>query len=641
MNDFRLVVNKKHNLQLENYDQLYQWSIDNVAGFWGAVWEFTNIIHSVPYTMVVDESKKPNEVPEWFSGARLNLAENMLWCNDDRKAIIATTEHAGGHKEITYRDLHEQVRICAAALRASGVVTGDRVVGYISNCIEAVIIYLAVQSIGAIWSSTSPDFGVQGVLERFVQINPKIIFSVNAVHYNGKVHDHISKLKAVVQGLPDLEKVVVINFVPSHKTHYDGLQHIDYHDFLKMGANSDGTYPPLVFEQLPFNHPSAIMFSSGTTGQPKCIVHCAGGPLLQHKKEHIVQGNLGRNDIVFQFTTTGWMMWAWLLSCLSVGSTIVLFDGSPFKPDPLFLWRLVDEVGITAFGTSAKYIASLEEGGIKPGKECKLTTLKYIYSTGSPLKPESFDYVYRDIKSDVLLGSITGGTDIVSLFACHNTTLPVYRGEIQCRGLGMAVECWNESGKPLMGYKGDLVCSRAFPCQPVFFWNDKDGSKYRKAYFDQFPGVWYHGDFLSINPKTGGVLMLGRSDGTLNPNGVRIGTAELYNLVEKYDEVADCLVVGQKYKDDERVILFLKMKENHEFTHKLVEKLKHEIRHQLSPRHVPSFILPITEIPYTINGKKVEVAVKKIISGENVVPSGAIANPACLDLFKNIPELMA
>lgn len=632
MHLFMSYINQKYSLNLVTYEELRQWSINNISKFWGDVWDYTEIHYSVNYEQVVDETIPLNELPEWFKGARLNYAENLLWCNDDSVAIYSLGE---GHDVtcMTHRQLREEVRKCSLALKSLGVQKGDRVVGYISNCAEAVVAYLATSAIGAIWSSTSPDFGATGVLERFAQIQPKVLFSVNAVHYNGKVHDHMEKMKHVADGLDGLVKVVILNFVPEHKVDISKISNsVDYHEFLSKTSKSE----PLVFEQLPFNHPLVILFSSGTTGKPKCIVHSAGGPLIQHKKEHIIHGDVSKQDIVFQYTTAGWMMWNWLISVLSTGAAIVLYDGSPFKPDPIRIWKLIDEIGITIYGTSAKYIAALEEGGIKPKDHAKLTTLRCILSTGSPLKPESFDYVYRDISSTCLLGSITGGTDIVSLFAGHNTALPVYRGEIQCRGLGMAVECWSDDGKSLMGEKGDLVCTKAFPCMPVFFWNDKDHTLYQKSYFSQFKGVWYHGDFLAINPQTQGIIMLGRSDGTLNPNGVRIGTAEIYNLIEKLEPISDSLVVGQKYKDDERVVLFLKMAQGHEFSTALCDDIKKLIRSELSPRHVPSVILPIKDIPHTINGKKVEIAVKKIISGEDVVPNGAIANPECLSYYKNI-----
>ncbi|KAI1308708.1 hypothetical protein EDD11_004249 [Mortierella claussenii] len=667
MDKFRVYINQKHSLALETYDDLWQWSVDEIELFWTAVWEYTNIIASTPHSgPVVDGSLPMDAFPAWFSSARLNFAENALWCKDPLKtAIIATGELQETPTRISYADLYTRVRQCAKAMRKAGVVKGDRVAGYIANCPEAIIAMLAASSIGAIWSSTSPDFGTIGVLDRFSQIKPKLLFSVNAVVYNGRPHDHIQKLRQVLEGLEMVEKVILIPFVPSVPCEASAVDKgITWSEFL---ATSGETIKPILtasqlseasaattatpskqnqelieFEPLPFNHPLYILFSSGTTGKPKCIVHSAGGMLLQHKKEHILHGNLSSSDILFQYTTTGWMMWNWLVSGLTLGATIVLFDGSPFKPGPAALWELVEQEKVTAFGTSAKYIQAIQDVHYLPREHHDLSALHSIYSTGSPLKPESFDFVYENIKSDLLLGSITGGTDICSLFASHNAALPVYRGEIQCRSLGMKIEAWTAPKTPVLGATGDLVCSRLFPCMPVYFWDDlPEHKKYKAAYFDHYAGVWYHGDFVWINPNTGGIVMLGRSDGTLNPNGVRFGSAEIYNIVDTYPEVEDSLCVGQTLKDgtDERVVLFLKVAGEEELDAGLVSRIKTHIRNQLSPRHVPAFVLKTKDIPYTINGKKVEIAVKKIISGQTVVPSGTLVNPESLDLYYNIPEL--
>ncbi|KAG0076280.1 hypothetical protein BGZ93_003651 [Podila epicladia] len=657
MEKFRVHVNHKHNLTLANYNDLWQWSVDQIEQFWTDVWEYTNVIASVPCTGPVVDANVPMDVfPTWFESARLNFAENALWCKDPSKtAIIATGELQAEPTRISYAELYARVRQCAKAMRAHGVVKGDRVAGYIANCPEAIIAMLAASSIGAIWSSTSPDFGTIGVLDRFSQIKPKLLFSVNAVVYNGRPHDHIQKLRQVLEGLDMVEKVILIPFVPSQACEASSVDNgTTWADFLATsGERSTSATTPatqdqelIEFEPLPFNHPLYILFSSGTTGKPKCIVHSAGGMLLQHKKEHILHGNLNSSDILFQYTTTGWMMWNWLVSGLTLGATIVLFDGSPFKPGPAALWDLVQKEKVTAFGTSAKYIQAIQDASYYPNQHHKLEALHSVYSTGSPLKPESFDFVYEHIKKDLLLGSITGGTDICSLFASHNAALPVYRGEIQCRSLGMKIEAWTAPQTPVYGQSGDLVCSRLFPCMPVYFWDDAGHKKYKSAYFDNYAGVWYHGDFVWINPNTGGIVMLGRSDGTLNPNGVRFGSAEIYNIVDTYPEVADSLCVGQTLKDgtDERVVLFLKVDDNEGeetvgLDAGLVGRIKTHIRNQLSPRHVPAFVLRTKDIPYTINGKKVEIAVKKIISGQTVVPSGTLVNPESLELYYNIPEL--
>jgi acetoacetyl-CoA synthetase len=454
--------------------------------------------------------------------------------------------------------------------------------------------------------------------------------------YNGKVHDHLGKLREVAKGLGDsVEQIVILPLIKDHSMDLSGIERASsIQEFLASGDPSR----ELSFEQLPFKHPLYILFSSGTTGKPKCIVHSAGGTLIQHKKEHIIHGNLGPQDVFFQYTTTGWMMWNWLVSGLSFGCTIVLYDGSPFKPQSDVLWELAARVKATVFGTSAKYIQSLQELKVPVSKH-DISKLHSIYSTGSPLKPESFDYVYKSIKKDVLLGSITGGTDIISLFAGHNSNLPVYRGELQCACLGMKIEAWNDQGKPVFGISGDLVCSKVFPCMPIYFWNDPGQEKYRKSYFEHFPHVWSHGDFVFFNPNTGGVIMLGRSDGTLNPAGVRFGSAELYNIIENFPEVADSLVVGQKQGEDERVCMFLQMPDGKQLSKELIDAIKLKIRTQLSPRHVPAIIVQVPDIPHTINGKKVEVAVKRIISGETVIPSGTLRNPESLEIFYNIPEL--
>lgn len=641
MDRFRAAVGAACGLALENYDDLYHWSVESYSDFWAEFWKFSGIVFSCMYDEVVDTSKGIADVPEWFKGSRLNYAENLLQHKEnDRVALYVAREGKEEIAKVTFEELRQQVALFAAAMRKMGVRRGDRVVGYLPNSAHAVEAMLAAASIGAIWSSTSPDFGVNGVLDRFSQIQPKLIFSVEAVVYNGKEHSHMDKLQRVVKGLPDLKKVVLIPYISSReKIDISKIPNsVFLEDFLATGQGDQA--PQLEFEQLPFSHPLFIMFSSGTTGAPKCMVHSAGGTLIQHLKEHILHGNVTSSDIILYYTTVGWMMWNWVVSALATGAAVVLYDGSPLVPTPNVLWDLVDRIGITILGTGAKWLSVLEEKDMRPVETHSLQTLHTILSTGSPLKAQSYDYVYRCIKSSVLLGSISGGTDIVSCFMGQNPSIPVYKGEIQARNLGMAVEAWNEQGKAVWGESGELVCTKPLPCQPTHFWNDENGSKYRKAYFSKFPGVWAHGDYCRINPKTGGIVMLGRSDGTLNPNGVRFGSSEIYNIVEAFEEVLDSLCVPQYNKNgEERVILFLKMASGHTFQPDLVKRIREAIRLGLSARHVPSLILETQGIPYTLNGKKVEVAVKQIIAGKTVEHRGAFSNPETLDLYRDIPQL--
>lgn len=623
---FRLSVNQKYGLDLDSYNDLYNWSIDNAQDFWSEVWGFGEIISSTPPEEVVDDlAKMPGA--KWFRGSRLNYAENLLRFRDDHIAIHFRGEDQV-KRSLTYAQLYEQVAQTAAAMLDAGVARGDRVAGFIPNLPETIIAMLAASSIGAIWSSSSPDFGIKGVLDRFSQIEPKLIIAADGYFYGGKRFDSQEKLRSILQELHSVEKVVLVNY--TQKPDLTQIpQGVLWDDFIDNGVTD------LDFAQLPFDHPLYIMYSSGTTGLPKSIVHSAGGTLIQHLKELKLHCDLRREDTIFYFTTCGWMMWNWLTSSLAIGATLVLYDGNPFHPNPLALWEMADELNISVFGTSAKYLDAQEAAGANPGRDLKLSALRAVLSTGSPLGEESFDYVYRDIKNDVLLASISGGTDIVSCFVLGNPTLPVYRGELQCRGLGMKVEAFDEHGIGVYNKNGELVCTQAFPSMPVFFWNDPKGEKYHTAYFTEYSGVWRHGDFIEINDH-GGVVIYGRSDATLNPGGVRIGTAEIYTVVENLAEIADSLVVGQKWQDDERVILFVKLPAGEILESDLIKKLKTVIRKNCSPRHVPAVILQVKDIPYTINGKKVEVAVKKILQGKKVKNQSALANPESLELYKNL-----
>ena len=627
---FRDQINSTFQLRLSTYPELYEWSVRNIPEFWEQVWHFTDIIHSQSYNSIVDD---PSRMPgaTWFKGARLNFAENLLRSRDNRPAI-----HFQGEgqtlRTLTHQELFYEVEKLAHSLRDSGIQKGDRVAGFMPNMPETVIAMLATASIGAVWSSSSPDFGIKGVLDRFSQIEPRIIFASNGYYYNGKEFDSLGKLWDILTELPSVEQVIV---TPYLSRDIDLSKHNNatiYSDFISDDPE------PITFEQLPFDHPLYIMYSSGTTGLPKSIVHGSGGTLIQHLKELRLHTNLNQGDTIFYFTTCGWMMWNWLVSSLAVGATIVLYDGSPLYPDSGAMWKMAQDLGINVFGTSAKFIDTCNAASLMPNQDYDLSQLRAILSTGSPLVEENFDYVYHAIKNDVLLSSISGGTDLISCFALGNPTLPVVRGELQCRGLGMDVRSYDQHGRSVTNKKGELVCTKAFPSMPIHFWNDPDGSKYQKAYFETFPGIWHHGDYIEINDH-GGVKIYGRSDATLNPGGVRIGTAEIYRVVEAYQEVEDSLVIGQEWEDDQRVILFLKMSMGNDLSDDLMKNIKNEIRTHCSPRHVPAIILETPEIPYTINGKKVEIAVRKIIAGSTIANQDALANPDSLGFYKDLPEL--
>lgn len=628
---FMQYAGENTNNTFKDYDSLYRWSIENIPAFWDLMWKYGDIKCSREYDRVVDSTKEMFG-RKWFEGARLNFAENLLRYKDDQVAIIFQGEAQGAQK-ITYAQLYDEVARLSSSLRKMGIKSGDRVAGFMPNMIETVVAMLAATSIGAIWSSCSPDFGIQGALDRFGQIEPKILFTANGYSYNGKKFDSLGKVKAIIDNIPAIEKVVVVPYTEKKADISSLPQAVHYSDFIsaEKGISID-------FTQLPFDHPVYIMYSSGTTGAPKCIVHGAGGTLIQHLKELLLHTDLKREDTIFYFTTCGWMMWNWLVSSLAVGATLLLFDGSPFYPDPGALFKHAQDLKVSILGTSAKYISALEQSGTKPGESYDLEPLKAILSTGSPLTLESFRYVYRDIKKDLCLSSISGGTDIISCFALGNPMLPVYEEELQCRGLGMKVEAFDEKGNSVVNQKGELVCTAPFPSMPVYFWNDEGNKKYLGAYFERFPGIWHHGDYMEIT-ENGGLIIYGRSDATLNPGGIRIGTAEIYQQLDTIPEISDSLVVGQKWEGDERVILFVKFNEGVFLDEDLEKKIKTTIRQNTTPRHVPAKIVQIKDIPYTINGKKVEIAVRQVIEGESVKNKEALANPESLDLYKDIPEI--
>jgi acetoacetyl-CoA synthetase len=631
MHRFMQYVNRRHGTAFDRYDELYHWSIEALPEFWAAIWDFMEIRASRGAEQVVDD---PGKMPgaRWFEGARLNFAENLLRYRDDRTALVFKGEDRPVRR-MTYAELHRAVTRVAAALRACGVVTGDRVVGFMPNMPEAIVAMLAATSLGASWSSCSPDFGIKGVLDRFGQIKPKVLFTANGYAFKGKAIDSLGRITDILAQLPSIEKVVVVPYTEARPDIRAVPNAVLFDDFADGGDGGD-----LVFEQLPFDHPLYIMYSSGTTGLPKCMVQSAGGILLHQMKELVLHTDLKRDDTIFYFTTCGWMMWNWLTCALSTGATLVLFDGNPFHPHPGALWELAAEEGITVFGTSAGYIAALQASGLKPGAAYDLKRLRAVLSTGSPLSIEGFEFVYAQIKNDLQLASISGGTDLNGCFALGNPMGPVYAGELQCRGLGMKVEAFDETGQPVVGMQGELVCTAPFPSMPIYFWNDPDQQKYHQAYFDVYPGIWRHGDYITVTAR-GGVIMHGRSDATLNPGGVRIGTAEIYRQIDPIEEIADCVVVGQNWKDDVRVILFVQMKPGYELTDELQKRVRATIRVNASPRHVPAKIIPVADIPYTLNMKKVELAVRKVIHGQPVTNKDALRNPEALDHYEDLKVL--
>jgi acetoacetyl-CoA synthetase len=605
-----------------SFEELHRWSAESSAEFWNLVWDFCEVRGEKGGETVVDPTLMPGA--KWFPQARLNYAQNLL---RGRGEIVFWGEDRI-KRRVSHENLHRLVSRMAQALADAGVEKGDRVAGYLPNVPEATAALLATASLGAVWSSCSPDFGVQGVLDRFGQIEPKVLFCADGYLYGGKEFDSQEKAAAVLDRLPSVEECVVIDYLGEPVSAGTSL-----YDFLEPFDPGD-----IRFEQVEFNHPLYILYSSGTTGVPKCIVHGTGGALLQHLKEHRLHTDVKPGDRLFYFTTLGWMMWNWLVSGLASGATLLLYDGSPFVGRGKALFDLAEAEGMTHFGTSAKFIDAIAKAGLKPKETHRLEKLRTILSTGSPLAPEGFDYIYKEVKSDVCLSSISGGTDIVSCFVLGNPVGPVWRGEIQAKGLGMAVEVFDENGKPLTREKGELVCTKPFPSMPIGFWNDPDGSKYRAAYFEKYPNVWRHGDWCE-ETEHGGIIIYGRSDAVLNPGGVRIGTAEIYRQVEQLDEVVESLVVGQDWQGDVRVVLFVKLKEGLDIEEALINKIKKRIRENTTPRHVPAKIVQVADIPRTKSGKIVELAVRDVVHGRAVKNLEALANPEALEQFRNRAEL--
>ena len=614
---------------VSGYPSLYEFSIARPLDFWRAMWDFGGIIGDPGERVAVDMDRMPGA--SFFPDARVNFAENVLRQSGSGPAILFNGENRRT-RTISHDELRTAVASFAGALRAAGVQSGDRVGGYIPNMPEAIIAALGAAAIGAVWSSCSPDFGVQGVLDRFGQIAPRVLVVSDGYFYAGKVHDIRSKVAAVLEKLPSVERTVVVPYVEETPALDRLTNAVSWSEFTSSAA------PVSSFEPLPFNHPLYVLYSSGTTGVPKCIVHGAGGTLIQHLKEHQLHCDIQAGDRVFYFTTCGWMMWNWLVTALASGAALLLYDGSPFHPDGNVLFDFADATQMTLFGTSARFIDAVQKAGLSPVRTHDLSSVRTMTSTGSPLVPESFDFVYREIKHDVHLASISGGTDIVSCFVGGNPTGPVWRGEIQARALGMNVHVFDDRGRPVVGEKGELVCTMPFPSMPVGFWNDPDGSKYRAAYFERFPNVWRHGDWAELTEHDG-IIIYGRSDAVLNPGGVRIGTAEIYRQVEQLDEVTESLVIGQQWENDERIVLFVKLRDGLSLSDELQERIRRRIRENTTPRHVPAKIVQITDVPRTKSGKIVELAVRDVVHGRTVKNIEALANPEALDQYRSRPEL--
>ena len=619
-------VNRDHGLALNDYDDLYDWSVKNVPAFWGQIWDYCGVKSEAGPGRTFEDSAVFTKA-RFFPDARLNFAENLLRRNDDSDAIVFRSEDRVNER-LSWAELNRQVAQFAAYLKECGVKPGDRVAAVMPNMPQSVVAMLATASLGAVWSSCSAEFGEQGVLDRFEQIEPVVLIVCDGYFFNGKRIDFLEKARNIMPRLPSVRSVVLVSW--AGESELEGT--VLWEDTLKNDAEAPA------FFQTAFDHPLYIMFSSGTTGKPKCIVHSAGGSLLQHLKEHQLHSDIKPGDRVFYFTTCSWMMWNWLVSALASEATLMLYDGSPFYPDGNVLFDYAQDESISFFGVSAKYIDAVKKAGVVPASSHNLDSIRVIASTGSPLLPDSYDFVYQSIKPDVCLASISGGTDILSCFVLGNPTAPVYRGEIQARGLGMAVEVWNDDGQAVTEEKGELVCVKPFPSMPVGFWNDEDGSRYKAAYFERFENIWSHGDFAELTPR-GGMIIYGRSDAVLNPGGVRIGTAEIYRQVEKLEEVMEAIAVGQDTGGDVRVVLFVVLREGIDLDKELSDRIKKQVRTGASPRHVPAVIVQVPEIPRTTSGKIVELAVRDVIHGRPVKNVNALANPFALDYFQNLEEL--